>query len=972
VEFQILGKLRIDVPRNVDLRSVKLRGLLGLLLLNANSPVSGDVIMRMIWDDVDRSRSRQELYRNISKARAALRKTISKPSIVTDNGQYRLYVDHSRVDYHQFRELVKKGVAERDAGNNRAAVEILGQALSMWPEEGLLANVRLSWVERAEETLIHESFNPAVRAYFEACFEEGRHDAAIVEIERLMRRQETNETPAELRMKALSTLRGSDSVDKFYRSFVQRVEEEMEAGVSTHLKHLHRDLVEGGITAAAAGRLRIPAMLPRDIPDFLGRVDVLARLDEWLLADGGPAAVALHGVGGVGKTAVARHWATTRRAHFPDGQLYVDFNGDSDAEKPTAVATRFLKALGADIPLDADRMTLLRHRLGDRRMLVFLDNVGSPDEIRPLLDATASCSVLLTSRQKLGLIGCRDLVVPKLRPAEAVEMVRRRIYDERTVTEPAAVEEIAKLCDGLPLGLRIAGEYVVARSGMTIRTLADQLAAEERRRLLDAHSGTEGKERSLRAVFDSSLSGFDPRTKFLFTVLGVHPHPYVSLAAAAACAGMGIADVEHAFDSLLTACFAEQKSEYMYHLHDILHAYATDVAHREIGPREYENILRRMFDFYLGTVRNAIRWVAPEATEVPPLESDGSVVPLTFSDRAEALRWCSGSRGPLLAVGRLSAEFGFEGHMWRTTGMFSIWLARYSDELDDVIALLKLAVQSTIKDANRTGEQMLLNNLGAMYIYTQKYREAEACLERLRRISVESGDVLAEAIAEHNMGTALLGRGRLNEAAKRYRKGLDLFTQAGNEPYRGRAYRRLAEVSRRMDRPEEAKQYYVDSLAVFGKIQSDEQSDPLLGLASLVAESGELEIAKSYARESLELYRRAGKEREMCDALLELARIQGELGEFSEAAARAREAVQRADARGDLAGKARSLETLGGIRAKAGDVESARTDWESARSLFDELHDARASAVTDRLTELKASETLPEQRRHSQQMSEGR
>ncbi|MFD2421932.1 ATP-binding protein [Amycolatopsis pigmentata] len=962
--------LRIDLQRNVDLRSVKLRGLLGLLLLNANSPVSASLIMRLIWDDLDGSKPRQELYRNISKARRVLGKTISKPSIAVGNGLYRLDVDHSNVDYHHFRRLVDEGVSLHRSGNNRGAIKILRQALAMWPDEPMLVNVPLPWVKQAEEELIDESFNPAVRAYFEACLAEGRGDSVIVEIERLMRRQELNETLAELRMNALSQLRGPDSVDKFFRAFVRRTTEELGADVSAHLKRLHRDLVEGRATAAAAGRLRVPVMLPRDIPDFLGRADVLARLDEWLLARG-PAAVALHGVGGVGKTAVARHWATTRREHFPDGQLYFDLNGDSDPEKPTAVATGFLKELGADIPLDADRMTLLRHRIGDRRMLVFLDNVGSPDEIRPLLDATASCSVLLTTRQKPDLIGCRDLVVPRLRPVDAVEMIRRRIYDDRRAMEPAAVEEIAKLCDGLPLCLRIAGEYVVARSGMTIRTLADQLAAEERRRLLDAHSRTDGKGRSLRAVFDSSLSGFDPRTKFLFTVLGLHPHPYVSLAAATACAGMSATEVEDCFDSLVTAGFAEQKSETVYHLHDIMHAYGRDVARREIGDQQRTWILRRMFDFYLRTVRNAIRLISPELTEVPPLATDDSVVPVAFADRVAAQRWCFESRAETLAVARLAAEVGFQGHMWRTIGLFSVWSWEYSDDLDDVITLLVSGVRAAIKDASRTGEKMLLNNLGAMYLQIKKYREAEACLEQLRRFSVESGDLLAEAIAQHNMGTALLGRGRLNDAAKQYRIALNLFTRAGNEPYRGRAYLRLGDVSRRMDRPDEAKRYYVDSLAVFGKVQSDERADPLLGLASLVAESGDLESAKSYAQESLELYRHAVKEREMGNALLALAHIQCEMGEFPEAFTRAREAVRLADARGDLAEKARSLETLGEVRVKAGDVDSARTAWENARSLFDELHDARASAVTDRLTELNASESLPEQRKRSQQLSEG-
>ncbi|HET6500135.1 MAG TPA: tetratricopeptide repeat protein, partial [Amycolatopsis sp.] len=209
--------------------------------------------------------------------------------------------------------------------------------------------------------------------------------------------------------------------------------------------------------------------------------------------------------------------------------------------------------------------------------------------------------------------------------------------------------------------------------------------------------------------------------------------------------------------------------------------------------------------------------------------------------------------------------------------------------------------------------------------------------------------------------TALLERGRLKEAIRRYEKGLALFTEAGNEPYRGQAYLRLGDVYRKMDRPDLASQYYVESLGVFGRMESDQRAGPLIRLASLLAERGELETAESYAQDSLALYRRARDEHKAREVLLELAVIESKRGEHEKAVSAAREAIQLAEVHGDLAGKAVGLDRLAQVRAQAGEPDAARACWEDARGLFEELRDTRASVVADSLTGLAAARAMPQQ-----------
>lgn len=156
--------------------------------------------------------------------------------------------------------------------------------------------------------------------------------------------------------------------------------------------------------------------LPPDVASFTGRTALLARLDHLLDSadlEAGAAVVisAIAGMAGVGKTALAVHWATSVRHRFPDGQLYIDLRGyDFRAPMTPADALyNFLYALGvpeASMPSTLDaRSGLYRSLLANRRMLVVLDNARDAEQVRPLIPASRHCFTVVTSRDTLaGLI----------------------------------------------------------------------------------------------------------------------------------------------------------------------------------------------------------------------------------------------------------------------------------------------------------------------------------------------------------------------------------------------------------------------------------------------------------------------------------------------------------------------------------------------------------------------------------------
>ena len=177
---------------------------------------------------------------------------------------------------------------------------------------------------------------------------------------------------------------------------------------------------------------------PLAVGGFVGRHAELARLDA--LVDGPadrPATViisAISGMAGIGKTALALHWAHRAAPAFPGGQLYANLRGydGGDMVSPADVLIGFLEALDvppARIPNSIDaRMGLYRSLLASRDMLIVLDNARDADQVRPLLPGAGRCVVVVTSRDQLG-----GLVA-----AEGARPVDAGRADRHGVVEPAA------------------------------------------------------------------------------------------------------------------------------------------------------------------------------------------------------------------------------------------------------------------------------------------------------------------------------------------------------------------------------------------------------------------------------------------------------------------------------------------------------------------------------------------------------
>ena len=203
------------------------------------------------------------------------------------------------------------------------------------------------------------------------------------------------------------------------------------------------------------------------LTDFTGRKDQIRDLAGRLRGDGGKIGLsALQGMGGVGKTSLAVRVAHEVKDHYPDAQLFLALRGTADRVKefpmtPAEAMARIIHAFHpeeANLPDDEEAMAgVYRSVLAGKRALILLDNAGSEAQVRTLLTVPPPVAFLLTSRHAQALDGVGAVEVPMLPKDEAYSLLRSIIPAKGSRVE---LMRIAELCGHLPLGLRVAGDFL--------------------------------------------------------------------------------------------------------------------------------------------------------------------------------------------------------------------------------------------------------------------------------------------------------------------------------------------------------------------------------------------------------------------------------------------------------------------------------------------------------------------------------
>lgn len=601
-----------------------------------------------------------------------------------------------------------------------------------------------------------------------------------------------------------------------------------------------------------------PSQLPAVTRGFHNRIDELNRLSA-TLTDSGITVVT--GTAGAGKTSLALRWAHQVKDDYPDGQLYVNLRGYDPGEPVQAqeVLHRFLVALGTPvqaIPDDVDAASAhYRSLLADRRVLVLLDNAATVGQIRPLLPGSPDCLAIVTSRDRLSGLAVREgahrLVLNTLNQTESVALLRAITTDYRPQDDAEKLADLARLCAGLPLALRIAAERAVGRPHMQLDDLIASLRDESA--IWETLSTGDGEEAdTVHTVFAWSYRALPEQASRLFRQLGMHPGPEFGIGAAAALTARSIIHTRQLLDTLVRAHLVEETAPDRYEFHDLLRAYATWRAQTEESPEERAAILRRVLAWYQNTADAARIIIVPEERGLDLDRLPENVSPTVFRDYDHAVDWTDREHTNLIAATRASEAAGLDRLAWQLATVH--WKIRRRNAPVSVwLATARFALTAARRANDAQGEAELLDCLGNAHAAGNENSESQGCNEEALAIRRRLHDREGEALSLNAVGLNHLRRRQLDAAGNRFEQAIVIFDDIGSH-WAANALSNLALVRFQAGYLTQAAHEVERSLTVYRAIGREiGMGTPLRVLSEIQRECGEHEAALRSARDALDL-----------------------------------------------------------------------------------------------------------------------
>ncbi|WP_327007989.1 NB-ARC domain-containing protein [Dactylosporangium sp. NBC_01737] len=674
LQANLLGPVEIFVAgRQLDLGPAKQRAVLAALLVDAGRPTDVSMIVDRVWGADAPAAVGSSVRSYVARLRRALTEAGTGAGLlmpVRRPAGYVAQLPTDQVDLHRFRRLVNDA---RQQQGEEQRVELLAEALGLWRGPAL-ADVAGLWADRVRQSLEHQRVD-ALLLWARAMLDLDRPDEVTGALHELTANSPLVEPVVALLMEALARCGRAAEALTCYAQTRQRLRDALGTDPGEQLRRIHQAILRDEFDRPAVTPVEVsvrprPAQLPLDVTGFVGRQAEVAVLDSFTHQ---PAVVAIWGTPGVGKTALAVHWAHRVATEFPDGQLYVNLHGfapDGPPLDPLDVMRGFLNALGVpaqQIPADTWALGgLYRSTLADRRMLLVLDNAASAEQVRPLLPGSGSCAVVVTSRIRLaGLVvdGACPLHLDLFSDAEAHALLARRIERGRLDRARPAAQAIVAACDRLPLALAVVATRIAVNTHIDLATLARELQEPGKR--LDALDDDD-QATHIRAVFSWSYRVLNPPTARMFRLIALHPGDQITVTAAASLAGVATGGARRALVELTAAHLLSEPSADRYALHNLLREYARELAQVHETPQERTTACVRLLDHYLHSSNAADQMMLKDAH--PPLDlqtATAGVTPDSFTDNASAAAWLTTETSNLHAAMNLAVAIGSDRHIWQ-------------------------------------------------------------------------------------------------------------------------------------------------------------------------------------------------------------------------------------------------------------------------------------------------------------------
>ncbi|SEP49747.1 tetratricopeptide repeat protein [Amycolatopsis saalfeldensis] len=553
--------------------------------------------------------------------------------------------------------------------------------------------------------------------------------------------------------------------------------------------------------------------------------------------------------------------------------------------------------------------------MAGKRLLILLDNVRDSAQVKPLLPGSPTCTVLITSRQRLTDLvasGAHQLDLDVLADTDARDLLAQFVGSARVAVETAAVTDLVLTCVGLPLAIGIVAARANTHPGFPLSALAAELR--DARKLSSSMADADEVAINLDAVFSSSYRILDPDTARLFGLVGLVPGPDISTPAAASLAALSTTRARTLLRTLEDAHLLQQPRPGRYRMHDLIRRYA---AHQQLDQDLREAGLRRVIDFYLHTAYHADRLLHPHRLPIQ-LDPPVSGVHLhALPDIPAALEWFDSEHPALIAALHTATR-----HAWHSTAWQLAWALQTfhvsRGYRHDRLAVLQVALNAAAHLPDPTAGVLAHRLLGDAYTDLGCYEEAMGHLHQALMVAEENHDADQQARTHRVLAWAWAQRGEHRQALEHATRALELW--------------RTFNYS-----------------AIIAEILND--------MGWYAAQLGQYDTARTHCNDALELARNEHDTRCEASVLVSLGYLDHHIGHHRQAIHHYQQACARYRDLGDTYRVADCLEGLGHPHTALGEHQQARAAWQEALGLHQEQHrDTRADGIRKQLADLDGAQ----------------
>ncbi|MFD0560081.1 DNA-binding SARP family transcriptional activator [Stackebrandtia endophytica] len=995
--IRLIGSVRADIDGRVHrITAPKLACVLAALAVQPGNPVEIPELISRVWGHQPPETAVGILYNYTARLRAVLRDTDRVHIRKTRSSGYLLDTDPNHIDLHRIRALTARADREAERGDLAAALQSWREANDLARGEALLG-IHGRWAEDQRSLLRTEQLKLWTNLYG-AELALGHHDTVINELTQIVARQPLAEPLVKHLMLAQYRCGQAAAALESFETVKRQLRDHLNAYPSPQLQHLHQLILNHDPELTAPINVArsiqpqpvrpIPAQLPADTIGFTGRD---ADAEQLFTAVTNHPVIAIDGMAGVGKTALALHAAHRLASEFPDGQLFLDLRAYTHNVSPLASDTalaQLLRSVGAEVPDNKkERTAAWRTETSERKMLLVLDNANSAEQLHPLVPNGSGCLTIITSRRRLvNLPEARHISLHPLSPAQSARIFAM----EAGLPEgQPGVDDIASVCGHLPLALRIAASRLRNRPSWTPEDLLSRLTGGQAPlRELD------GTGHGLMAAFELSYRGLDATARSLFRRLSIFPASSdIDKFVAAVLAGASLDSADMALKQLLDDHMLQAFAPGRYRMHDLLRDYAaalmTDSAERDAA-------WLRLADRYVRQAWRALEFITPHSRDwarlVSPADSHLSMID-SLSD-AEA--WFPRHLGVLENLTQQAFRSGLDEYVIDLCIPIQGYLLRQGGGSDIRLPFAEMGVSAARRLNDLTAEARLTNYLGIYHSDLGDIRTSTPHFQRAVTLWREIGNSAGEVAALNNIANIEANSGMANAALPLYQTAIDISSREGLTSQEihiritaaGQYYKleRLGDASFHLDKAERlidpvrhrrqlvrlwfqrgsilcesgdlaAAERLFNQVVEYAR--ENQVPDMLIsgqwGTAQVCLQRGDYSAALTSAQQQLEALERWYLPYLKCRALIQLSRAQVGLGDFDSSIDCLRNAIAISDRIGARRASAQARESLAELLLKR-DISESLKLLASAQQLYAAGGYPQQTRIERRLSELSLND----------------